>query len=288
MMGENMCSLGPGRDERILAYIYRPGEQGEPSERRAFESHVGVCVVCQTELAELDAVRAHLGRWSPPEPRVLSFVTSPVDARQTPSQESRGLWAQVAAIPVWAQAVAAVLILGVAAGAANLHVTYDQAGLSVKTGWMSASAPADAGASARQVPAAETEASAGPVAAPWRSDLVTLEQQLRAELRATAARAVPARVEAEAATSARVANTSNADDVVRRVRTLIEESERKQQRELALRVAEMARDSQAQRQADFAQINRSLGFIQANTGQEMMRNRQRLNSLAVQVNQTRD
>lgn len=275
-MGENMCSLGPGRDERILAYIYGHCEQGEPSERRAFESHVGVCVVCQTELAELDAVRAHLGRWSPPEARVLSFVTSPVDARQTPSQESRGLWAQVAAIPVWAQAVAAVLILGVAAGAANLHVTYDQAGLSVKTGWMSAFAPADAGASA------------GQAAAPWRSDLVTLDQQLRAELRATAARAVPARVEADAATSARVANTSNADDVVRRVRTLIEESERKQQRELALRVAEMARDSQAQRQADFAQINRSLGFIQANTGQEMMRNRQRLNSLAVQVNQTRD
>ena len=75
---------------------------------------------------------------------------------------------------------------------------------------------------------------------------------------------------------------------MRRVRALIDESERKQQRELALRVAEMARDSQAQRQADFAQINRSLGFIQANTGAEMMRNRQRLNSLAVQVNQTRD
>lgn len=275
MMGENMCSLGSGRDERIVAYIY---EQGEPSERRAFESHVGICVECQTELAELDAVRAHLGRWSPPEPRVLSFVPSPADAGQTagPSQESRGLWAQVAAIPAWAQAVAALLILGVAAGAANLHVTYDQAGLSVKTGWMSAFAPADARASARQGEA------------PWRSDLVTLEQQLRADLRATAARSVPARAEADAATSARVANTSNADDVVRRVRTLIEESERKQQRELALRVAEMARDSQAQRQADFAQINRSLGFIQANTGQEMMRNRQRLNSLAVQVNQTRD
>ena len=273
-MGENMCSLGPGRDERILAYIY---EQGEPSARRAFESHVGICVACQTELAELDAVRAHLGRWSPPEPRVLSFVTSPVDARQTagPSQESRGLWAQVAAIPAWAQAVAALLLLGVAAGAANLHVTYDRAGLSVNTGWMSAF-PAGAGASA------------GQAAAPWRSDLVTLEQQLRAELRATTARSASARAEADAATSARVANTSNADDVVRRVRTLIEESERKQQRELALRVAEMARDSQAQRQADFAQINRSLGFIQANTGQEMMRNRQRLNSLAVQVNQTRD
>jgi DUF1009 family protein len=83
-------------------------------------------------------------------------------------------------------------------------------------------------------------------------------------------------------------STQGTDEMVRRVRTLIDESERKQQRELALRVAEMARESQAQRQADLLRIDRSLGFIQANTGAEMMRNRQRLNSLAVQVNQTRD
>jgi len=269
MMGENICSLGPDRDDRIVAYIY---DQCEPSERRAFESHVGICVACQTELAELETVRAHLSRWSPPEARVLSFVTTPTQTAAEGSHPPRGGWAQVAAMPVWAQAAAAVLVLGVALGAANVQVRVDDGGLSVTTGWMSASATV-AVAPARQADEA-----------PWRADLVSLEEQLRTELRTAAVRA--------AAPSGSASNvglsTQGTDDMVRRVRTLIDESERKQQRELALRVAEMARESQAQRQADLLRIDRSLGFIQANTGAEMMRNRQRLNSLAVQVNQTRD
>ena len=281
-MGENNCSLGPGRDDRIVAYLY---DQSDPAERRAFESHVGICVVCQTELAELETVRAHLGRWSPPEPRVLSFITPPVMAPPVaaePSAPPRGYWGQIAAMPGWVQAAAAVLILGVAAGAANVQVSVDEAGFSVRTGWLSAvapaAAPANAGAAAGQAP----QTGAGQADAPWRADLVLLEQQLRAELKAASSRAVPEAVNAGGAP------VQSADEVTRKVRALIDESERKQQRELALRVAELARDSQAQRQADFAQINRSLGFIQANTGAEMMRNRQRLNSLAVQVNQTRD
>jgi hypothetical protein len=187
-------------------------------------------------------------------------------------------------MPGWAQAAAAVLILGVAAGAANVQVSVDEAGFSVRTGWLSAvapaSAPADASAAAGQAP----QTGARQADAPWRADLVLLEQQLRAELKAASSRAVTV----PEAVNAGGAPVQSADDVARKVRALIDESERKQQRELALRVAELARDSQAQRQADFAQINRSLGFIQANTGAEMMRNRQRLNSLAVQVNQTRD
>ena len=279
-MGENNCSLGPGRDDRIVAYLY---DQCEPADRRAFESHVGICVVCQTELAELETVRAHLGRWSPPEPRVLSFITPPVMAPPVaaePSAPPRGFWGEVAAMPGWAQAAAAVLILGVAAGAANVQVSVDEAGFSVRTGWLSAVAPADPSAAAGQAP----QTGARQADAPWRADLVLLEQQLRAELKAASSRAVTI----PEAVNAGGAPVQSADDVARKVRALIDESERKQQRELALRVAELARDSQAQRQADFAQINRSLGFIQANTGAEMMRNRQRLNSLAVQVNQTRD
>lgn len=279
-MGENNCSLGPGRDDRIVAYLY---DHCEPAERRAFESHVGICVVCQTELAELETVRAHLGRWSPPEPRVLSFIAPPVMAPPVaaePSAPPRGFWGQVAAMPGWAQAAAAVLMLGVAAGAANVQVSVDEAGFSVRTGWLSAVAPADASAAAGQAP----QTGARQADAPWRADLVLLEQQLRAELKAASSRAVTV----PEAVNAGGAPVQSADDVARKVRALIDESERKQQRELALRVAELARDSQTQRQADFAQINRSLGFIQANTGAEMMRNRQRLNSLAVQVNQTRD
>ena len=45
---------------------------------------------------------------------------------------------------------------------------------------------------------------------------------------------------------------------MRRVRALLEESEKRQQRELALRVAEVLRDVNAQRQADLMKIDRSL------------------------------
>jgi ribosomal protein L30/L7E len=72
-----------------------------------------------------------------------------------------------------------------------------------------------------------------------------------------------------------------------RVRSIVQESERRQQRELALRVAEVARDSQVQRQADLVKIDRSLGLIQRNTGVEVMRTQQQLNTLAQRVSQQR-
>ena len=61
---------------------------------------------------------------------------------------------------------------------------------------------------------------------------------------------------------------------MRRVRALIDESERRQQRELALRVAEVVRDVNAQRQADLVKIDRSLGFIQNSTSASMMKQRE--------------
>ena len=61
---------------------------------------------------------------------------------------------------------------------------------------------------------------------------------------------------------------------MRRVRALVDESEKRQQRELALRVAEVLRDVNAQRQADLVKIDRSLGAVQNNLGVEVMKQRQ--------------
>ena len=66
---------------------------------------------------------------------------------------------------------------------------------------------------------------------------------------------------------------------------LFRSSERKQQRELALRIAEVFHDVQTQRQADLVKIDRSLSMLQNNTGVEVMRQRQLINSLAVRVSQ---
>jgi len=84
-------------------------------------------------------------------------------------------------------------------------------------------------------------------------------------------------------------SAASADDevVLKRVRALLQEIERRQQRELALRVAELARDALTQRQADLVRIDRSLGIIQNRTGVEVMRTQQQLNTLAQRVSQQR-
>ena len=70
-------------------------------------------------------------------------------------------------LPVWAQVAAALLVLGVSAGIANLDVRYDQSGLTIRTGW----SPDAACARSRRRPAAGTARRRQPPAAPWRADL---------------------------------------------------------------------------------------------------------------------
>ena len=72
---------------------------------------------------------------------------------------------------------------------------------------------------------------------------------------------------------------------MRRVRQLMQESERRQESELALRMAEAVRELQMQRQADLVKIDHTLGLIQNRTGMEVMRTQRQMNSLAQQVSQ---
>jgi hypothetical protein len=110
-------------------------------------------------------------------------------------------------------------------------------------------------------------------AAPWAADLATLERELRRDLD-TRRTAVPA-----------AATTGSDETVLRRVRQLVDESEKRQQSELALRMAEAMRELQLQRQADLVKIDRTLGVIQSRTGLEVMRTQRQMNSLAQQVSQ---
>jgi len=64
-----------------------------------------------------------------------------------------------------------------------------------------------------------------------------------------------------------------------RVRALIDESEQRQRRELALRTAEVLRDVDAQRQSDFVRVQRAFGQFEGQTGAEFQRQRQDLNNL---------
>lgn len=250
-----MCSYAGARGEQIVSYLY---DEAPFDDRLGFERHLALCALCRSEVDALRGVRADLGQWPSPVPDFAVTVSGspnvvPLQPPTAPASRQ---------IPYWAQAVAAALLVGVGAGAANLDVNYSAAhGLSVRTGWRHA---------AESVPQATSAPSAADPS--WKAELTALEDRLRADM---AAHPVAAPLSPSAAD----------DAALRRVRALLNESEQRQKREIALRFAEMAREVEFQRQSDLARIDRSLGLIQRSTGMEVMRTQQQVNSLAQRVSQ---
>jgi anti-sigma factor RsiW len=248
-MTENICRYSGDRDQAVVSYLYSDDGGFDLADRAAFDAHLATCDRCRAELAAFEGVRARLRSWDS-----ASFGAAgrqaPATSHQPPATGHRP-WRE---IPAWAQVAAAMLCLGIGAAIANLDVRYDANGLALRTGWSAvAPAPAD------QI----SQPAAGNVVtdAPWRAELTALEQRLRADLRQA-----PATVTNVAASPAN-------PDVLRRVRALVDDSERRQQRELALRLAEAVREVNAQRQADLVRIDRNIGAMQNNTGREMLRQR---------------
>jgi hypothetical protein len=260
-MTDSFCGYDGDREGALMSCVYEDG--GDAGERARFTAHMVTCPRCQSELAALRGVRSQLARWAPPEPAFGLTLDGPQSAIRNP-ESAMSWWRQV---PVWAQVAAALLFLGVSAAVANLDVRYDANGLRVRTGWMQGVADTAAPVAQTANPGLASTTDAAP---PWRTDLAALEQQLKSEMRSMQASAAPAAQRAVSASDA---------DLVRRVHGLIDESEKRQQRELALRVAEMMRDVAAQRRADLVNIDRTLGVVQNNLGVEVAKDRERLNLL---------
>jgi hypothetical protein len=265
-MTESVCTYSGDRDEALVTFLY-DDDTWAGGDRAAFGVHLSTCAACRDELDAMRGVRAELGRWNPPDPNfAITFSNAPRSQSAINQQSKIGNQHWWRSIPAWAQVAAALLFLGVSAGIANLDIRYDSQGLSVRTGW---SQPRNARVATPAAPAAGVASVSAKGDAPWKADLTALEQQLTAEMR-TARTA--------AAASAQPAAIRPADaDLVRRVRALIDESEKRQQRELALRVAEVLRDVSVQRQADLAKVNRALGAVENNLGVEVLKTRQQVN-----------
>jgi hypothetical protein len=267
-MTQFSCTYGDGRDEAIVAFLYDERETG-PTASNGFDAHLRTCAQCQSDLGALRGVRAQLARWSPPEPSFAIHNPSALDHPQSNVRNPH--WWR--AMPAWAQVAAALLFLGVSAGIANLDVQYNQSGLSIRTGWSPTPRPAAAPvASERSAPTPVVQRADPAKDAPWRADIAALERQLKSEIRTAQTSA--------AAASVRTVSASAVDaDVTRRVQAIVAESEKRQQRELALRLAELARDVTAQRQADMVKIDRTLGLVQNNVGIEVMKTREKMNQM---------
>ena len=274
-MTESVCGYPGDRDEALVTYLYDEG--GDAATRVLFEAHLTTCVRCAEDLAALRGVRTHLARWSPPEPKfsVTTGAANPQSAIRSPRSS---MWWR--GIPAWAQVAAALLFLGVSAGIANLDVRYDANGVSIRTGWSRpatiASAPpltAPVGTASQASFPLQASGSTDPRAtetAPWRADLAALERQLKAEFRGAQNAAAP---------SGSAAHNAADADTLRRVRALIDDSEKRQQRELALRLAEVIRDVNAKREADLLKVDRVLGTVRNDLGIQVLKNRAQMQQM---------
>jgi hypothetical protein len=253
-----------GDNAALVSYLY---DECDPSERATIDAHIALCAACAAEIAALGSARLHLASWTPPDADLGFAIVRPQAARpglQEPetshSPETRGLrpgaWLRQP-FPVWAQAVAACLIFGVGLTLGVLRGT---------TSTQSSAAPTVAGAPVD-----------GPVAV-TATDLAALERRLRDEM--ASLRATPV-----SATSALPQSGSNAQ-LLAQVRALIDESEQRQQRELALRTQQLFRDFDSQRRIDLAAIERNFGQIEGLTGAEVREQREMLNYL-MRVSQQR-
>lgn len=258
MTKDTGCTWGDGRESALMAYLY--GE-AEPPERAALDRHLSECMICRLELAELGDIRDGLAAWATPEvaegvggqaPRAALRLVEPAPRKQG--------WKRFADAPVWLQAAAAMLVVGAALGMANLNLTYSPAdGLRVTTGWARA---AEQTASAKPAPA---PVQAGQ-ALPWRDDISALEQRLMQAIQAQPGRA----------------DTSD-DALLKQVRSIVQDSDRRQQNELLLRVSELAKELQVQRQGDLQRIDQMFGVVQNRAGMQVRQQEQRFNELVQRV-----
>ena len=227
--------------ELLVSYLY---DELDATAKRRFETHVLSCAECREEVAALRTTRSEIARRTPPEP---DFGFRIVRGAAAPPAVPR-----FRITPAWGLAAAAVLVMAIGAAIANLEVRFGTDGLSVRTGWQH-DPVATAGA-----------ARAGGALTPvdWKAEAERLDKRVR-DLEQTLTR-TPANAIQNAAAPA-----GSDDEVLQRVRELVGQSEARQQRVLATRMAELTRDFDAQRRVDLAAIDQGMARLQNTSGAEV-------------------
>lgn len=249
-----------GDNAALVGYLYDECEAGE---RAVIAAHVAVCAACTAELEALGSARVQLATWTPPDAK-LGFVITQRDAVE-PSRLRSGIdkprvhWF-ARPLPGWAQLAAACLVFGVGLSLGIVRGTSGRV-----------TSPAVTGAGAPAIDSASVSS----------ADLTALESRLRDEIASIRT------VNREGNASAPSSGVQGSDaQLMARVRALIDESEQRQQRLLALRTAELVNDFDSQRRVDLAQIQRNFGQIEGLTGAEVREQREMLNYL-MRVSQQR-
>ena len=241
--------------ELLIDYLYGELAAGE---REAVDRHLASCTECRDEVTGLRGARTHLESWVPPEPE-LGFEIVRGFAR--PVSVSRRWWGLS---PAWGLAAAAMLVGAVSAAIAHVEVRTDNGGITVRTGWnrtVAAAAPAGATASTADMQRIEARM-----------------HELEAKLAAASATTVPASVAPIATVNSRMSDA----ELLRVVRRLIEDSEARQEGELARRILQVNRDVEVARRTDLDRLGRGMEEIRS-TSYEAFRKSKNIEDLYVRV-----
>jgi hypothetical protein len=241
--------------DALLNYLY---EEGDPSERLRIAHHLQACAACSVAVLELQSVRGMLADWTPP-PVKLGFRIVQDPKEGSGSTDARW-WKPAGRFPLWAQAAASVFLFAAGMAVSQLDVRYGNGALTVRS--RSAAPAADEATVMPQsgiVQMRQNDITLPPALDPTAgsTDFRALEQQLRSDLKGRA----------------------DGDVILRRVRSMIDQSEARQQRELALRLSDVVRDFDTQRRADLLQVQQNFGQLEGQTGQEVAHQRELLNYL---------
>ena len=206
--------------DALLDYLY---DEGDAAERLKIATHLQECASCSVAALELKTVRGMLTAWTPPAAQLGFRIVQ--DAASAPSASlaprARGGWGPTTHQRGWLQAAAAVLLFVAGMAVSQLQVDYGDGALTVRTGPAAPVVPAARNVSIQLPPSSETSV------------------------------AVP-----EVATRQAAESTER---LLQRVRAMIDESETRQQRELALRLSQVAGEVDTQHQADLMRIQQNFG-----------------------------
>lgn len=231
--------------DALLDYLY---EEGDPAERLAIARHLQECSACAVAVLEFQNVRGMLSDWTPPGSQlgfrmVREAGLSPGASVSSPAyQETPG----PATKPTtsWGnrrflQAAAAIFIF--VSGMAALQVDVEYRDGSVTFHIRPAASPSGIRDASITLPPESATSPREP------SNLDELVRRVRQQL------------------TEQDASPTDTDRVLQRVRSMIDQSEQRQQRELALRLSQVTSEVDTQHQADLLRIQQDFGQQQEAT-----------------------
>lgn len=229
--------------EALLDYLY---EEGDPAERLTIARHLQECAACSVAVLEFQNVRGTLRDWAPPASELGFRVVQDsgpapgANAEQPLRRDSSWGWMSTTSHRMpWLQAAAAVLLFVAGMAVSQMNVNYRDGEVVLRM----ESAPVASG----------------------RGSSITLRPET---VSYTPAKPNPGAIPQALPGDATPLDT---EALLLRVRAMIDQSEQRQQRELALRLSQVTREVDTQHQADLLRIQQDFGHQQDATMEYLVR-----------------